>query len=108
MKQYSLFNEEAFKNDEPRTMSAIARSITLLKEELKVGEWDYDRLLPSLPDYERIVKRYRGVVNFKYRDNKYEAMEARNVCRFMRTWKARAGWLIETIETLEAEYRKRQ
>ena len=106
MEQFSLFEENAFSDTTPKTASALARRVALLREELRVGEWDYDRLLPSLKDYQKIVAKYRGVVSFKYRDNKYEAIEARNVVRFMRTWKQRAEWLTDRIEAMESEIRK--
>lgn len=104
--QLSLFEEALFTGNEPKNASQWARKMALYQEELRVGKWDYERLIVNRDLYTERVKKYRGVKNFNHRLNEYEAIEARNVIRFLNNWSEREQRLIRLIEECESEIRR--
>jgi len=104
--QLSLFEEAFSTSPEPRTAGQWARRMALYQEELRVGKWDYERLIPNRALYADRVKRYRGVKNFAFKHNEYEAVEARNVIRFLNSWSMREERLIYLIDECQREITK--
>jgi len=98
LEQHSLFKEEAFNAAKPRTIREWKQRMTILQEELRLGNWDFERLRPSQHVYEARVKKWRGVKQFRYPANKFEAIEARAVMRFLKEWFSRSENLASEID----------
>lgn len=76
-------------SDEERRRKWKSRAI-MLSDELRVGDWDFERLYVDRKLYEETVKRYKGVTKFNHKYAKMQALEARAVLRFLHDWKSRA------------------
>lgn len=99
--QSSLFNENAFSEIDTRTVRQWDEKRMRAIEELRVGQWDYERLLPERERYAATVARWRGITQFKYSQNKFDALEARAIIRFLNEWASRSENLKVEIEECE-------
>ena len=106
MVQPSLFEESSFPIPAPRNANQWAHRHSLLTEEIRLGKWDYERLLPNRTQYEETVKRYKGFTKFNNKQVQYDVMEARAVIRFLKNWSEREDQLEIQIEECLAEIRK--
>lgn len=94
--QISFFDIGVSIPDEPPTRIELQMRLIKKIDELALVVSDRNRLKPSVHHYEAIVARYRGVKTFTYRQNKFEALEARAIVRFLKEADSR-------IVNLEAE-----
>lgn len=98
IEQHSLFKEEELNAAHPLTIREWHERATRLANELRLGQWDYDRLLPERKLYEARVKKWKGVQRFRYPENKFDAIEARSIVRFLKGWTSCADNLQADID----------
>lgn len=106
MVQGTLFDGGSGSIPAPRTANQWAYRAAKIAEELKIGQWDYDRLRPDMNIYEERVKKWRGVKKFEYKSHEFEAIEARAVVRFLKGWEERKGRLERDLAEAHAEIKK--
>lgn len=106
MVQATLFDGAFSQVEAPRTPNQWAYRAAKLQEELRVGQWDYERLIPEQGRYAATVEKYKGVTKFNHRLNEYEAIEARSIMRFLKSWKSRKDNLEYQIEECMREINK--
>lgn len=98
MVQPSLFEESSFPIPAPRNANQWARRHSLLVEELRLGKWDYERLLANRFYYDKLVKNFVGITSFSSKQSKFDVIEARAVVRFLKSWAPREDELETQIE----------
>lgn len=100
-KQLDMFETFGAFSGAPANLQQALSALARVREEIRLGDWDFDRLLSVKEKYEKTAKRYRGVTSFKFRANKFEALEARSVLTFLRTWVTRREALEARQQELE-------
>jgi hypothetical protein len=100
--QQELWHEDTAFSNEPTTVNGWARRAHIIQEEIRLGDWDYDRLLPERKRYEEIKKEYSGVKTFTHRGNKFAVEEARSVVRFLNTWIKRRENLEKRLSQIQS------
>jgi len=104
--QAELFREDTVFTCTPTTVNGWARRMALLQEELRLGDWDYDRLRVEEQKYKDIVQLNKGRTQFNSTGYKFTVLEARSVMRFLATWINRREAIERAITACEMEIRK--
>jgi len=98
--QLGLFSDGELDGVGEMTPKQIAHKMYRIQEELRVGQWDYDRLLPEKGEWEKKVVRWRGVTSFNFPQWKQEALESRAIIRFLNNWESRKLTLEDSLDQL--------
>lgn len=104
--QGTLWSDDELRSDEKWNARTIETKILRVKTEILIGSQDFDRLSVDRAVYEERAKRWKGVKKFTYQQNKFEALEARAVIRFLNEWKSRRDNLEDLVVQLELALRR--
>ena len=103
-RQLSLFDvSDSDRVNSERSTRAMVTELVRKRTELECGVRDYNRLKPLQSQYEALVNQYRGVVRFINSSRKFEVLEARQITRFLHSWKVIEKRLFYECSELEKQ-----